>query len=220
MYVKLCTHCGASNPSWGSFCAYCGQPLLKYCPGCGAENPSWGSFCTFCGIRLPIGTQRSVVRVAVEYAGFWCRSLAFFIDIIIVTMLSAPLILVYTSHPDFIQYYDFAPIILVLYFIVFWARKSQTPGKMAMGIRIVTEDGNPISTGRAIVRYFGYVVGVFVPMSLGAVIVVIFTEIEGLLVLPSLVILWLFGIGFWWIGWDKKKQGWHDKIANTYVIRD
>jgi uncharacterized RDD family membrane protein YckC len=27
------------------------------------------------------------------------------------------------------------------------------------------------------------------------------------------------GMGFFWIGLDKRKQGWHDKMANTVVIR-
>jgi uncharacterized RDD family membrane protein YckC len=28
-----------------------------------------------------------------------------------------------------------------------------------------------------------------------------------------------FGLGLFWIGWDKRKQGWHDKLAGTVVIR-
>ena len=88
-------------------------------------------------------------------------------------------------------YYHFGPICDVLYTVGFWAKKSRTPGKMALGVTIVTENGEPISTGRAFVRYFGYIVSVFSPLL----------------------------IGFWWIAVDKNKQGWHDKLANTYVIR-
>ncbi|MCP4607418.1 MAG: RDD family protein [Planctomycetes bacterium] len=218
IHEKVCTYCNAGNPPWSSFCAYCGQPLQRVCANCGAGNPSWGSFCTHCGDPLPI-TPKRVVRLEIGYAGFWRRFLAFILDIIIVTIISIPLILVYTNNPEFVEYYDFAPIIFVLYFIVFWSRKSQTPGKMALGIRIVTEQGNPISTGRAIVRYFGYIVGWFVPVSFGIAIVAICAYLADWAVLPSLIILWLFGMGIWWIGWDKKKQGWHDKIANTYVIK-
>jgi uncharacterized RDD family membrane protein YckC len=32
----------------------------------------------------------------------------------------------------------------------------------------------------------------------------------------SYVVIYL---GFLWIIWDQRKQGWHDKIANTYVVR-
>ena len=28
------------------------------------------------------------------------------------------------------------------------------------------------------------------------------------------------GLGFLWVGWDKRKQGFHDKLANTVVIRN
>jgi len=27
-------------------------------------------------------------------------------------------------------------------------------------------------------------------------------------------------VGFLWIIWDPKKQGWHDKVAGTVVVRD
>jgi uncharacterized RDD family membrane protein YckC len=29
----------------------------------------------------------------------------------------------------------------------------------------------------------------------------------------------LLGLGFLWIIWDPKKQGWHDKLAGTVVVR-
>jgi hypothetical protein len=53
---------------------------------------------------------------------------------------------------------------------------------------VVGEDGKPITWGRALLRYFGFI-------------------------LSALVL----SIGFLWIAFDKKRQGWHDKIARTYV---
>ncbi len=50
--------------------------------------------------------------------------------------------------------------------------------------------GKP-STGQLIGRYLGY-----------------YLSILGL------------GLGFFWIMWDKRKQGWHDKLAGTLVIRE
>lgn len=82
-----------------------------------------------------------------------------------------------------------APIQLV-YMIGFWTWKGQTPGKMAMGIRIVAADGGPIGLGRAIIRYLGFFV--------------------------SAAILYL---GFIMIAFDGRKQGLHDKIAGTFVVR-
>jgi uncharacterized RDD family membrane protein YckC len=61
----------------------------------------------------------------------------------------------------------------------------------ALHIKVVKTDGSPITVGTAIVRYIGYIVN-------------------------SLI----FGlpIGFIWAAFDPQKQGWHDKIAGTYVI--
>jgi uncharacterized RDD family membrane protein YckC len=80
-------------------------------------------------------------------------------------------------------------IIGIVYVIGFWAWRGQTPGKMAMGVQIVMADGSPIGLGRAVLRYIGYIV--------------------------SGIIL---GIGFLMIGWDRRKQGLHDKIAGTVVV--
>jgi uncharacterized RDD family membrane protein YckC len=27
------------------------------------------------------------------------------------------------------------------------------------------------------------------------------------------------GLGFWWLAWDPEGQGWHDKLARTYVVK-
>ena len=52
------------------------------------------------------------------------------------------------------------------------------------------ETGGPITRRQAVVRYLGYYVSLF-----------------GL------------GLGFFWVGWDRRKQGWHDKLAGTVVVR-
>ena len=73
----------------------------------------------------------------------------------------------------------------------FWTRKDgQTPGKSLMKIRVIKTDGSPISDSDAILRYIGY-------------------YISGFFLL----------LGYLWAIWDENKQGWHDKIANTRVIR-
>lgn len=77
--------------------------------------------------------------------------------------------------------------------IWFWVScHGQTPGKRVVGARVVdAETGEPVSVGKGIVRYLGY----FVSM------------------------LGLF-IGYLWVGFDPKKQGWHDHIAGTVVVRN
>jgi uncharacterized RDD family membrane protein YckC len=78
-----------------------------------------------------------------------------------------------------------------LYHIVFWAWRGGTIGQLALGIQIRREsDGTRIGWGTSIVRYIGY-----------------------------LISFWVFYLGVIWIAFDGRKQGWHDKIANTLVIR-
>jgi len=83
-------------------------------------------------------------------------------------------------------------IIGLAYFLYFWSAhgSGQTPGMRALRLRVIRTDGTYISVGRAFLRNIG----------LGI----------------SLICL---GLGVIWIGFDKQKQGWHDKIADTYVIR-
>ena len=76
--------------------------------------------------------------------------------------------------------------------IVFWIYRQATPGKMVIGARIVdARTGQPPSTGQLIGRYFGYYVSM-IPLCLGLL----------------------------WVAFDARKQGWHDKLAGTVVIRD
>ena len=75
--------------------------------------------------------------------------------------------------------------------IALWVRYGATPGKMALSAKIVDADtGEPLTMGASLVRYLGY----FVSM------------------LP-------FCVGFIWIAFDRRKQGWHDKMANSVVVR-
>jgi len=80
-------------------------------------------------------------------------------------------------------------LIALAYFVIFWATRGQTPGKMALGIKVIATDGSPVTWGKALLRYIGYL-------------------ISGL----------VLALGFVWIAFDAKRQGWHDKIANTYVV--
>jgi uncharacterized RDD family membrane protein YckC len=78
-----------------------------------------------------------------------------------------------------------------LYYVYFWSNHAATPGKMMLGLRVVmAETGEYMDAGQAILRYVGYIV-------------------SGL----------ALGLGFLWIIWDPKKQGWHDKIAKTTVVK-
>ena len=78
-----------------------------------------------------------------------------------------------------------------LYNWYFWTRQSgQTPGKMAMGIRVIKADGTAISDTDAVIRFIGYYINSFIVM-----------------------------LGWLWAFVDNNRQGLHDKLASTYVVR-
>src|SRR5690606_41902881 len=76
--------------------------------------------------------------------------------------------------------------------ILFWLYKRATPGKMAVSAQVVdAQTGNTLTTGQAVGHYFAYL----------------------LATLP-------LGLGLLWVAFDPRKQGWHDKLAGTVVIRE
>jgi uncharacterized RDD family membrane protein YckC len=87
--------------------------------------------------------------------------------------------------------YGLGFLVGVAYSWYFWTRSNgQTPGKQLMKIRVIKADGTPISDVDAILRYVGYYVSGF-----------------------------FFALGYLWAIWDENHQGWHDKIAKTYVVK-
>jgi uncharacterized RDD family membrane protein YckC len=83
------------------------------------------------------------------------------------------------------------PLIALAYFSGMWAWKGTTVGGVVLKLQVVREaNGGTLTFVVALVR------------SLAAAF--------------SIVVLFL---GFFWIAWDKDKQGWHDKIAGTVVVR-
>ena len=85
-----------------------------------------------------------------------------------------------------------SPVLLgALYFVLCWTfAKGQTIGKRLVAIRVVKEDGRPLEIMDSILRVIGYYIS-------------------------SL----FFSLGFIWVLFDAKKQGWHDKIAHTLVVK-
>jgi uncharacterized RDD family membrane protein YckC len=77
------------------------------------------------------------------------------------------------------------------YCVYFWTTSGSTPGKSLMGLKVVNaETGELIDPGTAVLRYVGYLIS-------------------------SIALL----LGFLWIIWDPRHQGWHDKIAKTLVVK-
>jgi uncharacterized RDD family membrane protein YckC len=135
-----------------------------------------------------------------EYVGFWPRVWASIIDTVLLGALIYPLLtLIFgTAYWDSDQLVQ-GPLDFVLSWVlpavavlVFWITKQATPGKMLIKARIVdATTGDKASTGQLIGRYAGYYLAT-IPL----------------------------GIGLLWVAFDPRKQGWHDKLAGTVVVRN
>lgn len=148
----------------------------------------------------------------VRYAGFWIRLAAALIDSVIITVIILPLLFwiygvdyllptpsvsadVYELLCSSIRPRGVADILLsyVAPFaavLLFWKYRAATPGKILLSLKIVDADTlGKLSLRQCLVRSLAYLVSM----------------------LP-------LGLGFVWIVWDTRKQGWHDKLAGTVVV--
>jgi len=120
----------------------------------------------------------------IKYAGFWRRLAAYLVD----TTVTGVIVWI-LSYIGGIIGIVLAFVIPIVYFVGFWAWLGQTPGKAALGVKIVRLDGTTIGIGTAILRFIGYIV--------------------------SSIVLY---IGFLMIAFHGRKRGLHDLIAGTLVI--
>lgn len=131
-----------------------------------------------------------------EYAGFWLRFGAVVIDFLI---LSIPIGLISQyifGAPENRLELSTSDVVANLTFIIVsifcWVKFAGTPGKLILNLKVLdAQTGHHLTIGQAIVRQLAYI-------------------------LSALCLL----LGFFWIGFDKKKQGWHDKLAKTVVVKD
>ncbi len=141
------------------------------------------------------------VEIKIEPAGFWIRLGAYIVDDVILILLTLlvgivlAILLGVKRDPRVIASAGplFNLIFLILPFaypIYFLGNRGYTPGKGFLGLQVIRQDGTGMSYGDAAIRTFSYI-------------------------LSSIP----FSLGFIWIAFDRNKQGWHDKIAKTQVIR-
>jgi len=149
------------------------------------------------------------------YAGFWIRLVARVLDTLIVGI---PLAVVFgvlalavggaaagTSNSDqntqnataaafsgiFILFYLLAIAVSIGYWVYFWGTTGSTFGMRVLRLRVVDANtGGPIGIPRALVRW-----------------------------LMTIVNSWACYIGWIWVAFDPRKQGWHDKVANSVVLQ-
>ena len=140
----------------------------------------------------------------VFYAGNGARFIAYVVDAIIIGAIVGVVFLVFTVIAAAAASNDNntiaglslaiaiggAFLVYLIYLPWFWGHGGQTPGMTLFRLRVVREnDGGPLTTGQAYVRLVGFWISAAV-----------------------------FYLGFIWILFDARRQGWHDKIAGTVVI--
>ncbi len=137
---------------------------------------------------------------ALEYAGFWLRLGSAVIDYVILALIILFLFVLFKpNHSISLNNVPVYTVVIVVilgivvigaYFIAFWAWKGQTPGKMVMNIKVIRFRSNPVDLTHSVLRFGAYV----------------------------LCVLTIF-IGFILMAFDNRKQGLHDKIADTCVVK-
>lgn len=141
----------------------------------------------------------------IHYAGFWRRLLAYLLDYFLFSAIVAPLLVVIygrdyfywsAEQTEFLATYGLSDFLLtmllpIILIISFWVKLGATPGKLLLDCRVVDAATlQPPGWKKALLRCLAYAVSI----------------------LP-------FGLGFVWIAVDKRKQGLHDKLAKTLVLR-
>jgi uncharacterized RDD family membrane protein YckC len=154
------------------------------CPACGRFASAGATFCGFCRYQFRAHAPGAGEFV---YAGFWIRFVAAMIDGIILFGMYMVVGLI-IANP--LSAFVLQLFLGALYSIAFWIGQGATPGKMAVGVKVVMANGDPIEFGPALLRYFGYF-------------------LNGL----------TLGIGYLMIAFSAQKRGLHDNIAGTIVIK-
>lgn len=134
-----------------------------------------------------------------EYVGFWLRVGASVLDTLLVMVVMYPLLVAvygwaYFGSEKFVQ----GPADVLISFVLpaiaivwLWLKRGSTPGKDAISAKIVdAKTGGVPTLTQLVIRYLGYYVST-IPLGLGLI----------------------------WVGFDSRKQGWHDKMAGTVVVR-
>ncbi|MBH1969989.1 MAG: RDD family protein [Moraxellaceae bacterium] len=135
------------------------------------------------------------------YLGFGQRVLASVIDTVIQMLILTPIVILFFPHllsvnlpydPKLMAELQWLFLaILTPFLLVFWQSSQSTLGKMVFHSKIVdAATGGKPTIKQFLLRFLGY-----------------------------MVVSFTLGIGFIWIIFDARKQGWHDKMANTVVIK-
>ncbi|HET8568345.1 MAG TPA: RDD family protein [Candidatus Limnocylindria bacterium] len=132
----------------------------------------------------------SATSATAEKVGFLTRVVAFVIDAVLVGIVSN--VLTSLAGGDVQRGSGIGMIVGLAYCLYFWSASGggQTLGMRALNVKVVKTSGAPLTVVDALVRCIGLIVSFFVAF-----------------------------LGVIWVAFDAQKQGWHDKIAGTFVVK-
>ncbi len=160
-----------------------------------SEEPTSEAFQIGQPSASPLMTGENTAAFSPRYAGFTRRAVAMGIDCVIIATfvyLTWRAALDLAGDAGLMPYLYLACYTLAFpfaYFVYFHAVGGQTPGKMALGVRVVAQTGAGAGTARSVFRALGY-----------------------------LFSFAFFAAGFLWALFDRRGQAWHDKLAGTVVL--
>jgi uncharacterized RDD family membrane protein YckC len=133
--------------------------------------------------------HKKFINQDLEYVGFWPRFFAFILDNFFIILIA---FLIYFYGEVVSKPTELLEwIFTASFFLFFWSLYQATPGKMLLSAKIIdAKTGTKPTFFQFLIRFLAYIVSA-IPLMLG----------------------------FLWIGIDSKKQGWHDKLAGTIVVR-
>ena len=196
-----CPACGADNTANARYCASCGIRMqaqsggtegVVYCTSCGTGNSPEAAICVSCGSGLVSHREPprpSTVDREQVSVEYMGFWIRFFAQILDGAIFAIATIIL-------LVLIGLVPFFIILFVPLFfyWLYKSikcETLGRKIIGIQVVNASGERISFWEGLFREV-----------IGKTVSAIF-----------------FYLGFIWVAFDRQKQGWHDKIASTYVVR-
>ncbi len=207
-----CEKCGKRIAETAKFCPYCGnavgiadsvqsqQSVKQEISTPPSLETKQGSIPASLETRQESTSASPETRQEQKYVGFWARFAANFLDGILISIFVSPGS-IWLAHETerrvgsedwgvALAFYSVLYILSQVILLVLWYKKQASIGKMAISAKIVDARTSKAPTKNQLIgRYFAYLLS-FLPL----------------------------GLGFLWIAFDSKKQGWHDKLAGTAVI--
>ena len=139
-----------------------------------------------------MAVEATAVSATGNKAGFWIRTFAYIIDAIGISIVSGIIASLIGGGPTSATSNGLNFLFGLAYFVYFWSAQGggQTLGMRVLNLKVVRTDGSAMTITQGLIRYLGLLVS-FICIFIGVI----------------------------WVAFDADKQGWHDKIAGTYVIR-